>query len=261
MNNIKMIVTDLDRTLLRSDKSLSQYTKSVLHKCHQDGILIVFATARPERATRQLKMDNILSCVIANNGATITHKNECIKNIPIPEDIKHKLIKQFVGNKSITAITVEVGDFLYTNDKEHKNWSLSADWNAVYTDLYTPIKEESCKISVECKNTDIILEILREHPEVYLLPNNGENWYQIMHRDSSKFNAVSFISNLANIPIENIIAFGDDYNDVEMIEKCGIGVAVNNAVEEARRAADFICEDSDNDGLAKYLEQHVLCSY
>jgi len=53
MDNIKMIVTDLDKTLLRKDKSISDYTKSVFYKCHENGLLIVFATARPERATKQ----------------------------------------------------------------------------------------------------------------------------------------------------------------------------------------------------------------
>ncbi len=258
MNTIKMIVTDLDRTLLRNNKRLSEYTQSILHKCHQNGVLIAFATARPERATRQLQMDAVVSYVIANNGATVTCKGKCIKNIAIPENTKFSLIKQFTENKKISSITVEVGDFLYTNDKGYKNWSLDADWNPIYTDFSSPIKEETCKISVECESIDAVLEIVREYPEVHLLSNNGENWSQIMHCNASKFNAISYVSDLAGIPLENVIAFGDDYNDVEMIKKCGIGVAVNNGVEEAKQAAHFICDANDNDGVAKFIEQHIL---
>ncbi|MCL2159218.1 MAG: HAD family hydrolase [Oscillospiraceae bacterium] len=57
MENIKMIVTDLDNTLLRKDKTISEYTRSVFGKCRKARLLTVFATARPERATRQWQFD------------------------------------------------------------------------------------------------------------------------------------------------------------------------------------------------------------
>lgn len=260
MGNIKMIVTDLDRTLLRYNKSLSEYTKSVFTRCHQKGTLIVFATARPERATKQLQMDKLLSYVIANNGATITSDGKCLQNILIPDDTKYSLIARFINDNDITSITVEADDFLYTNDKDHKNWSLDADWNTVLTDFHTPIKEKTPKISVECKNAQIVQRITCDYPEVHLLPNSGESWHQIVHNNSSKFNAITFISELTGIALEDSIAFGDDYNDVEMIQKCGVGVAVDNAIMEAKQVADFICEANDNDGVAKYLERYVLCT-
>lgn len=258
MRNIKMVVTDLDRTLLRKDKGLSLYTKSIINKCHKNGIMFVFATARPERATRHLQIGTLLSYVIANNGATIMSGKKCIQNITIPENTKHHLISQFANEKSITGMTVEVGDFLYTNDKEHMNWSTDADWNPVVTDFLVPIKEEVSKISVECANTEIIQNIISSYPEIYMLPNNGENWHQIMHITSTKFNAIFNLSKITDISVENIISFGDDYNDVEMLKKCGIGVAVGNAVRNAKEVADFICDTNDNDGVAKFLEQYVL---
>lgn len=259
MNNIRMIVTDLDRTLLRKDKSISDYSRAIINTCHQNGIMLVFATARPERAISQLQMNPLLSYVIANNGATVISGTECIQNIIIPENIKHSLIARFLADSRIKSMTVEAGGFLYTNDKEHSFWSLEADWNAVVTDFSTPKKESAPKISVECDDPEIVLNITRDYPEVCLLPNTGEAWSQIMHRDASKFNAVSFIANLAGVAIEDIISFGDDYNDVEMLQKCGVGVAVENAVADAKLAADFICGSNDNDGVAKFLENHVLC--
>lgn len=164
MKNIKMIVTDLDRTLLRKDKSLSDYTKSIINRCYRNGFIIVFATARPERATRQLQMDLKLSYVIANNGATIVSNQKCIQNISIPENIKNSLIARFINDPTITCITVEVGYVVYTNDKEYKNWSSDADWNPVVTDFLTPIKEEVSKISVECGNPKTLLNIMSDYP-------------------------------------------------------------------------------------------------
>lgn len=54
--------------------------------------------------------------------------------------------------------------------------------------------------------------------------------------------------------MKNVIAFGDDHNDIEMLRECGVGVAVANAIDEAKAVADYICDTSDNDGLARWLE-------
>jgi len=261
MKNIKMIVTDLDKTLLRKDKTISDYTKAILNKCHESGFLIVFATARPERATRQWQI--CPSCyVIANNGATITHGGVEIQNIMIPEADKHSIIKRFVSEKSITGICVEMGDFLYSNDTDFSAWATipTADtgWNPVYNDFTTPVTEQTCKFSVECSDREILIDILHDYPELQIFPNNGEHWYQITHETVSKFNAIVYLAELNNISPQDIIAFGDDYNDIEMLEKCGIGVAVENAIADVKKAANYICDLNDSDGVAKFIEKYLL---
>jgi 5-amino-6-(5-phospho-D-ribitylamino)uracil phosphatase len=258
MNRIGMIVTDLDRTLLRDDKIISEYSKAILKKCHEIGIVIAFATARPKRATNHLLKDIPISYVIANNGATVVSDDKCIKSIPIPNSIVHKLVSELISIDSITGMTVEVGEFLYTNYNNHQNWSRGADWNPVITDFSVPVKEEVTKISVECQNHNLLTQILSDYPELYLLPNSGENWCQIMDCHSSKMNAITFLSEQTGIMLENIIAFGDDYNDIEMLQQCGIGVAVKNAVIDAKQVANTICDSNNNDGVAKYLDQYLL---
>jgi Cof subfamily protein (haloacid dehalogenase superfamily) len=258
MSNIKMIVTDLDGTLLRKDRSISEYSRNILRKCHQRGIMVVVATARPERATTHLRLHGFLSYVIANNGATITLDGKRIRNITIPEDVKHSLIKRLVTDRAVSNIVVETGDFLFTNDKNHMDWCWDADWNPVVTDFLTPVKEEACKLFVECGSPGFIAGIERDYPDIHILSDNAACWYQIMHRTVSKFNAISFLSEKAGIAPQDIMAFGDDYNDVEMLKNCGVGVAAGNAVADAKQAADFICGTNDSDGVAEYLEKHLL---
>ena len=256
-----MIVTDLDNTLLRKDKSISDYTESVLEKCHKSGLLMVFATARPERATRRWQIDKSDTYVISNNGATISFNGKEIQNINISESTKHNLIDRFIDDNDITSICVENGLSLYTNDKNYLNWEpagFDSGWNPIYHDFTTPITEKICKFSVECKNPEIVVNILREYPEVKFYHNSGESWYQIMDSTTSKFNAIKYLSELTGIGLKDIIAFGDDFNDVEMLQKCGVGIAVENAVINAKEAADFICDTNDNDGVAKWIEQSLL---
>jgi len=259
MKNIKIIVTDLDNTLLRKDKTTSDYTKSIIKKCIERGLLVVFATARPERATRQWQIDKKSIYVIANNGATITQNKKEIMNIAIPEATKHNIIKRFATDPNIIGLTAEVGDFLYT--REHTSWVMRGDdggWNPVQHDFVAPVMEDVCKLSVECKTPEIISDILAEFFELRIFPNNGENWYQIMHKSASKINAISYLANMKGIELQDVIAFGDDYNDVDMLKGCGVGVAVENAVAEAKQVTDYVCESNDEDGVAKYLEKYLL---
>jgi hydroxymethylpyrimidine pyrophosphatase-like HAD family hydrolase len=58
--------------------------------------------------------------------------------------------------------------------------------------------------------------------------------------------------------LSDIIAFGDDYNDMEMLKNCGVGVAVANACDEAKSAADYVCGSNDEDGAANWLEINML---
>jgi len=264
MKNIKMIVTDLDNTLLKKDKTISDYTRKVLNKCHENNILIVYATARPERATKTWWSNT--SYVIANNGATITQiaqftqitqAQHRIKTIPIPDTIKDSILARFAAEKAITGICAETGDLLHTNDINHATWGMLAtsdpSWNPVYNDFSTPIKDEICKISIECNNMEIIHNILKDYPALRIYTNSGEHWCQITHQLASKYNAIKHLSKHTGIEQGDIIAFGDDNNDIEMLQKCGIGVAVKNAIQDAKDVADYICDTNENDGIARFL--------
>jgi hydroxymethylpyrimidine pyrophosphatase-like HAD family hydrolase len=58
--------------------------------------------------------------------------------------------------------------------------------------------------------------------------------------------------------MNDVAAFGDDFSDVEMLNECGIGIAVANAIVEAKTTADYICDTNDNDGVAKWIEEKIL---
>ena len=79
-----------------------------------------------------------------------------------------------------------------------------------------------------------------------------------MNKNATKLNAIKQLSDLWNIDLSEMTAFGDDYNDIEMIKYCGVGVAMANAIAEVLEAADVITETNDNDGVAQYISKHVL---
>jgi len=79
-----------------------------------------------------------------------------------------------------------------------------------------------------------------------------------LHEEAGKSKAVAALADHWGISIKDVVAFGDDTNDIDMLRHCGIGVAMGNAIDEVKSAADDICDTNENDGIAKWLEKHVL---
>jgi hydroxymethylpyrimidine pyrophosphatase-like HAD family hydrolase len=79
-----------------------------------------------------------------------------------------------------------------------------------------------------------------------------------MNRNATKWNGIKELLNYYKIDKENTVAFGDDFVDIEMIEKCGIGVAVENGIEEIKAKAKYICGKNTEDGIAKWIEKNIL---
>jgi hydroxymethylpyrimidine pyrophosphatase-like HAD family hydrolase len=86
----------------------------------------------------------------------------------------------------------------------------------------------------------------------------GEDFYRFANPNAVKWNAIKAVSDFYNISTDAFVAFGDDKNDLEMIKNCGIGVAVENALDEVKDVAKYICGANNNDGVAKWLETHIL---
>ena len=91
-----------------------------------------------------------------------------------------------------------------------------------------------------------------------LLHYKGEDLYRFANINAVKWKAIKAVSDFYNIDTNMFVAFGDDKNDLEMIKNCGIGIAVENAIDEVKNVAKYICETNNNDGVAKWLEKYIL---
>jgi Cof subfamily protein (haloacid dehalogenase superfamily) len=251
-----MIVTDLDRTLLRSDKTISGYTADVLNRCKTLGIKLAFATARPARATLQLRRQITPDYVIADNGATVTCGDALMRNLVMPRCVSDELIARLIAEPSVSCVTVEALTCMYTNFDGVM--ALEPEWQLVYTDYAGGVDADTPKVSADCTYPQTLIDILENYPDLHLYSNNGESWHQIMRRAATKTNAARFIAETLGFDLRDVASFGDDYNDVELLQSCGVGVAVSNAVDDAKSAADFVCGANDDDGVARWLDEHVL---
>ncbi|MCL2445602.1 MAG: HAD family hydrolase [Oscillospiraceae bacterium] len=257
--NIQIIVTDLDRTLLRSDKSISPYTAQVLNRCRAAGIKLVFATARPENACKRSVNTICPDAIVSNGGALARVGDEVVYRAAMDIETTNALLQQCQLQPSTGYITVETDKGFFVNKPVDKNDPGWADFRpAHHMDFKLGLDCEAYKIVVEIADATTAYALASDFPTVHVTSFSGEDWVQFADRAATKWNAIHHLAERWDIPTANIIAFGDDWNDIEMLRHCGVGVAVANALPQAKVAADFICARNDEDGVAQWLDKHVL---
>ena len=252
---IKMIITDLDNTLLRSDKSISEYTISTLMKYQDKGIKIGFATARSKQSSSRFLNQFTPDVFIGYGGAVSFAGEEVISRFDIPADISSQLINKCLQEPDILYVHATNESVAYTNRVDTSDADLS---HYKYVDFSLNDNISYLKISIVTSNPHVVERIASNFPMLDLLRYTGENLYRFANRNAVKWKAVKAVAEYYNINTDMVVAFGDDINDLEMIKNCGVGVAVENGIEEVKSVAKFICDISDNDGVAKWLEERVL---
>lgn len=248
---VKAIIVDLDRTLLHTDKTLSPYTLEVLKKCKKNGIKIMIATARPWRNTAPYCEMLDFDALSVTNGARIICNDKCTE-YGISKKSAEKLLTSFRHYPDF-RITLETGDVAYSN-KPIEDYE-----TVVLEDLVSVAKSEgTLKILVGIDRHDtleIIKGVLTE--DLYYTVANGR-LLQIMDKSATKWNGVKAMLEINNISASEAIYFGDDYDDIESIKKCGIGVAVSNGINDVKSIADYITDSNDEDGVVKFIERMIL---
>ena len=251
---IRMILTDLDHTLLRQDGSISGETLRVLGECRAKGILFAIATARywigAERYIELLKPDY----EITTDGTLIHSGGRCIYSCAFSAADTNRIVRGIMEAVPGAEITVAEGRTVYWNslhiaesEKLHK---------AVYCDYASPLEACANKIVAELPEERIARRIA-EQAGCRLQCYRGEKWYAFMPAGAGKTEAVKALAGASGISPEDTVAFGDDRNDLEMLKMCGTGIAVANAVPEVLAAADGITLSNDEDGVAKWLSTYL----
>ena len=250
---IRMILTDLDHTLLRQDGSISDKTLTVLENCRAKGILFAIATARywigAEKYIDLLRPDY----EITTDGTLIHTQGRCIYSSEFTADETNRIVRQLMEAVPGTEITVADGKTVYWNSR-HISESAKL-YKAVYCDYASRLDVHANKIVAELPEERIARRIA-EQADCKLQCYRGEKWYAFMPKDSGKIRAIEALAAASGIALKDTAAFGDDRNDIEMLKLCGKGIAVSNAVLEVLAAADEVTLSNDEDGVAVWLEKH-----
>jgi hypothetical protein len=211
----------------------------------------IFATARGGSA-KALVSYELFDGNILLNGAKAYVNNRLIYDRTISKNIFMPFLQE-LSDRNL-RVAAEIEGIHYANFNVKEKWSFID--NFIVTN-YLNVSGSADKLYVVIENPnqiDIITPIL---PKELYLNLSRDNLAMIMHREATKFNGVLEVAKEFNISKSEIIAFGDDINDKEMLLNVGLGVAMRNSIDEIKMIADYICDTNDNDGVAKWLDENI----
>ena len=249
--SIKMIVTDLDGTLLREDKTVSKRSENALSRCRELGIKIVYATAR-SMSNKKLVPHELFDAQIINNGAIAYADGGILHNCLMkPETTRPLLIACDMRGLKTAAQSNGVH---YSNFDVVKEWAQLRQFEI--TDFRSYDKETEKMYALVNTDDDVrIIENLL--PTDLYMTVSRDGMAMIMHAGATKLSAVSTLAQYWRVAKSEIVAFGDDLNDMDLLSGVGIGVAMGNALDDVKAVAADTCDTNDNDGLAKWLEEQM----
>lgn len=254
---MKIVVSDLDGTLLKSDRSVSPRTLAALSELAAHEIIFMIATARAPRHVYQLIPLNFSHIyMICYNGAEVYLDGQLVFCDYIAGNEVQAIVtwlqKQYPGIDT----ALEVSNAFYTNFDIDAMVGLMPPFTRVDFNIFD--YQPTAKILVDLQRISDTKEITRMLPDdCTMVITDGGKIGQITHKTVSKLNAIKRLAQSFGFGPGDVIAFGDDYNDLEMIRECGIGVAMGNAPPQVKEAADRVTGTNDEDGVAMILEQII----
>lgn len=264
----KLIVTDMDGTLLNSEKKVGQKNLDYILKAQEKGLKFVLASGRVEEAmlpiAKELQMDKYEGYVLSYNGARIIDckTNEIIYDRALTKkDIEYLYT---LSNKFNIALVTYINKELFYN-KEHKYVDIEEKITGFKKRLYKDTSEINtnkvgkCMFIGDTEKTKKLLEyITKKDSDKYFATLSDPHFLEILHKDVSKGRSLKKLADILNIDIKDTIACGDSYNDIDMLEVAGLSVAAFNGVDDVKRISDYISV-SNNDGvLADVIEKYGI---
>lgn len=252
----KILLFDLDGTLLRSDKTISERTLKVLNKCRKSGILVGVSTSRGEKNSLQFIEKLCPDIVISSGGALVTYKGEYIYKAEFSVEETQNMIalaREICG--SDCEITMDTLHEHYWNYKIDPNIA-DASWGvSIYTD-YHDFSQETLKMCVEIFDSEKAQKLSESLSDCDCVKFVDGDWYKFTKKTATKEQTIFKLCEVCDVSVENIIAFGDDLVDIGMLQLCGTGIAMGNALPEVKEIADVVIDTNDNDGIAKWIEEN-----
>lgn len=245
----KLVSLDLDGTFLNSKGELSKRNYEAVKRCHEKGIETVIATGRPPRFTfNRLPDEMIRDYIVCYNGARIYKNNQLVKEYCLPEEI----LRHILSFCSLFRLGIESNDAIYVNYDVTNTWP---GINGYPMEDFVGY-QNTCKVLIVNEENFPIEDLLKRFGhQVNIFVTENSRLIEIVHKGVSKCAALAYICEAEGLSLDQVIAFGDDANDLDIIECSGYGVAMANGIDILKEASDFITLSNDEDGVAEVLDK------
>lgn len=275
----KVIIMDVDGTLTNSQKVVTSQTKEALLKAEEAGAILILASGRPTSGlmdlARELEMDKHHGLLVAYNGSTVVdcETMEVLFNQALSVE-EGKSVLEHMKKFDRVRPMIDKGEYMYVNNV-YDNW---ITWKGKPFDV---IQYESrggkfklCEVDDLAAFVDFPLnkilttsdpEYLQEHYQEMMEPFKdtlscmftGDFYFEFTAQGIDKAKALDTVLIPMGYKKEDMIAFGDGHNDASMVKYAGIGIAMENAVQDLKDIADEVTLSNEEDGIAVALYKHM----
>lgn len=264
--NYKLIVMDLDGTLNNSEKQITPKTQEALLQAQEAGARLVLASGRPAhgllREAKLLQMERYGGILMSFNGARVEDyvTKEVLYTNPLPQ----KCVLPIINNARALNLNIMVHkdhEIIVENKDCYK-----VDYEAKATCMDIRVVDNLAEYLDYAPNKFLLsapVEHLKQVFEDFKLPfgdmlsiyTSAPFYIEVVNSGITKGMALEKVAEYLGIQREEIIAFGDEMNDLTMLQYAGCGVAMGNAVKPIKLIADEITRSNDEDGIAYTLEK------
>ena len=265
MNKIKLLITDIDGTVLNEKCEFTPKLKNYFEILTNKGIKVVLATGRmfmgADPVREALGLDTPVVCY---QGAMVKDKNKILFQNSVKKEIALELIK--LSREMKFHLNLYNDDVLIVEDDNKK---FMEDYTKGRFTTYKVVNSfDEVKLNVISK---LLLITYDENELLYyrdLFKEKFKNKLQVVrsHKyyleftdiNASKGNALNFLKNYWNIKTDEVMASGDQDNDYDMLLNAGVKIAMGNASDKLKSIADYICPPISEDGLSNAIEKYIL---
>lgn len=266
--NYKLVVLDMDDTLMTSSNELSPLTKSALLEIQQQGIQVILASGRPTNGmidtAEELLLDQHDSMIISYNGARIFKMKDMslVSETSLSKD-QFDSCYNYCRSKGFFVLTYIDEQIVF--EGEHPYMNVESELTGLPMKRVDNLKQFVQGPVPKLMGIDYEENISKANQELkgtfmddIHVTTSKPFFLEFMAEGVSKGRALDSVARQLQISRDQIIAFGDSNNDKDMIDYAGLGVAMGNANEAIKSAADIITGHHDEDGIASVLNQYIL---
>lgn len=268
MSKYKMLATDLDDTLLDSDLNIHPLDREALGLAREQGIRLVLSTGRMYRATLPFAVE------LGIDTPLITYQGALVKSVATGEVLLHRPVPLALALKVLERVkplgyhvNVYLEDCVYIEKNTPENIQyekLSRVKSQEVGPLDLFLKRESrdpTKVLVVAAPEDIkklegkMKELFREQLHITI---SKPHFLEFSHPEATKGSALELVAGLYGISRQEIVAVGDSYNDLEMLQYAGLAAVVGNAPEAVKAVAQYVSRPNTQGGLSEIIHKFIL---
>ena len=259
---IKLITIDLDGTLFDSNSRISNKNKQAIMDCIEGGIKVVVSTGKSIKCVDVVIRElGLVDPQIASGGTVvITPDLKPLAVMKIPRSSVLNAIDLARSNNIGFGLDTTDGTLYYeSNHPDLKYFFESGEFIEKVEDIgQDSIVDNALLFTFTVNASDVFNEILEKNIDADVkIRRGGPYFLNVMSQEAGKVAGLKKVLSISGIDKGEVMAIGDSNNDLGTIKFAGLGVAMGNATEDVKLAADHICPDNDNDGVAEAVYKFI----